>query len=72
MNVTQALDAVYAGHTVECAAEEYPEIRTALQNAASKWIDQGQDIRAQIALQEVKRLDALYLRGPAPSERSKT
>jgi hypothetical protein len=60
VNPEQALEAVYAGRTVECTAEEYPAIRRALQEKAGKWIDQGQDIRAQIALQEVRRLDALH------------
>lgn len=56
----EAIANVYNGKTVSCTKEQYPEIRTALQEAAGRWIDAGQDIRAVIALEEVKRLDELY------------
>jgi hypothetical protein len=58
--IIQALNAVYQGKLVNCSAEEYPEIRTALQDQAGKWIDNGDGMRAMIALQEVKRLDTKF------------
>jgi hypothetical protein len=58
--IIQALNAVYQGKLVNCSAEEYPEIRTALQDQAGKWIEGGDGMRAMIALQEVKRLDAKF------------
>lgn len=60
MTRTEAIDAVYNGRLVECTKEEYPEIRRALQDQAGKWIDDGQGVRAVIALQEVQRLDTLH------------
>lgn len=56
----KAIADVYEGRLVRCAKEEYPEIRSALQEAAGRWIDAGQTPRAVIALEEVKRLDAIH------------
>jgi hypothetical protein len=56
----QAIDNVHNGKPVECSADEYRMIRPALQDAAATWINQGQEMRAQIALSEVRRLDALH------------
>jgi hypothetical protein len=58
----RAIEALgYKGTPITCTKEAYEtEVRTALQNQAAKWIDQGQAIRAQMALNEVKRLDAKF------------
>ena len=57
----QAISDVYEGKQVQCTSEEYQHgLRSALQEAAGKWIDKGQDIRAILALEEVKRLDKLH------------
>jgi hypothetical protein len=56
-HVEDALSAVCTGNLVSCTAEEYKEIRDALQDQAGRWIDAGDGLRAMIALEEVKRLD---------------
>ncbi|MBU0977319.1 MAG: hypothetical protein KKD18_02805 [Nanoarchaeota archaeon] len=53
----EAIQAISTGQLVDCTKEEYPEIRKAIQDYAGKQIDNGQDIYAQIALMEIKRLD---------------
>ena len=61
MTNQEAINAVYQGSLVDCTAEEYhSRIRTAIQDQAGKWIDNNDHVRAMIALQEVKRLDAKY------------
>ena len=61
MTNQEAINAVYQGNLVDCTAEEYhSRIRTAIQDQAGKWIDNNDHVRAMIALQEVKRLDAKY------------
>jgi len=57
MTPKEAIQMVSQAWLVECTIEEYPEIRKALQEYAGTQIDNGQDIYAQIALSEVKRLD---------------
>jgi hypothetical protein len=47
-----------AGVPITCTAHEYQEnVRKVLHDMAAKWVDQGQDIRAVLALEEVRRLD---------------
>ena len=60
MNKESLKSTILAGRTVQCEAEEYPEIRTQLQELAGEWIDNKQTIYAQIALMEVKRLDKKF------------
>ena len=50
----------HTGRPISCTAAEWPEMRTALQAQAGKWVDEKQDLRATLALAEVRRLDALY------------
>lgn len=61
-NPTQrAIAAIQTGTLVQVASEEYIEtVRSGILSQASKWIDEGQDMYAQIALCEVARLDRLY------------
>lgn len=62
MTKQEAVAAVYEGKLVECTKEEYEsEIRSTLQDCAGRWIDTGQNLRAIIALNEVKRLDEKFL-----------
>jgi hypothetical protein len=61
MTKEQAIDAISKGNMVFCTKEEYQtEIRTAIQDQAGKWINEGDNVKSIIALQEVKRLDALF------------
>lgn len=61
MDDSQALAAVRQGKVVRCSQGEYKAtIRHALQHYAGRMIDQGQDVYAQIALQEVRRLDSKF------------
>jgi len=56
--VTKALMAIKKGQLVKCSQIEYEsDVRAALQQFAGEMIDQGQDIYAQLALEEVRRLD---------------
>ena len=59
MTPRQAVEAIYVGNRVQCSALEWPVIRDALHDAAGKWIDGHQDIRAQMALEEIRRIDKL-------------
>jgi hypothetical protein len=61
MTADEAVTTVYCGGLVRCTAEEYHSaVRSALQDAAGRWVEQGQDLRAQIALVEVQRLDRMH------------
>ena len=52
---------LYNGNPIECTEEEYKDfLRSEIQDFAGKMIDDGQDIRAIIALQEVKILDKKF------------
>lgn len=55
MTPEQAVLGIRQGIPVECTAEEWPPILRALQDAASKFLDQGDVVRAGIALQEARR-----------------
>lgn len=51
----------YTGNPIDCTSEEYHAgLRSQIQDAASTWIDQGQNVRAMMALSEVRRLDGLH------------
>ena len=57
----RAISDIETGMIVECSKEEYlASVRSALQAQAGKWVDQKQDIKAMMALQEVQRLDKIY------------
>lgn len=61
MTNQEAINSIYGGSLVNCTSEEYHSgLRTFIQDQAGKWIDQGDHMRAMIALQEVKRLDEKY------------
>lgn len=55
-----ALGRIMEGKRVEVSKEFWPKVRTEIQIQAGKWIDDKQDVYAMIALEEVKRLDALF------------
>ena len=56
----KAIAAIRSGGLVDCTKENYLAIRAALQDFAGKSIDDGQDVYAQIALSEVRRVDNLF------------
>jgi hypothetical protein len=59
LKLVRALGA--AGTPIRCNAYEYQEnVRRVLHDMAAKWVDQGQDIRAVLALEEVRRLDGKF------------
>lgn len=60
MTPQEAVQTISRADLIECTEEEYPEIRKAVQEYAGRQIDNGQDIYAQIALEEIKRLDAKF------------
>jgi hypothetical protein len=60
MTPSEAVNAAYSGDLVKCSADEWPAVRRALQDAAGKMIDSGQGMRANLMLQEVRRLDGVF------------
>lgn len=59
--IAAALTAIYLGKLVECTKDDYESfLRSVLQDKAGEWIDTNQVLRAQIALNEVKRLDKKF------------
>lgn len=56
----RALAAVQQGQHVDCTADQYAmRVRNALQSYAGEMVDSGQNVRAVVALEEVRRLDKL-------------
>ena len=53
-------DAIYQGHTLDISKEDWPKERSVVQAIAGEFVDQGDGLRAMIALQEVQRLDRLH------------
>jgi hypothetical protein len=51
----------YRGELVECTTAEYPAVRRLLTDAAARYLDTQQELRAQVILNELRRLDALHL-----------
>jgi hypothetical protein len=60
----------YTGKPIECTSEEYHAgLRSQIQDAASNWIEHGQNVRAMMAMNEVRRLDDVH--GAPPLFRAK-
>ena len=60
-NYVSEFDAIYNGNPIETTKEKYEGgLREAILEMAAKWIDEKQGVRISIALNEVKRLDALF------------
>lgn len=58
---TKIAELGHRGIPIECTPEEWwGGLRNALQERAGQWIDNGQVVRAQMALEEVKRLDGIH------------
>jgi hypothetical protein len=57
MTPKEAINAIKNGNLVVCSVSEYPDIRRALHEFAGSSLETDQDIYAQIALSEIKRLD---------------
>lgn len=60
MNKADIKARIETGNLVECTEEDYPLVRTHLQQLAGEFVDGGQGIKAMIALQEVQRLDTAF------------
>ena len=56
----QAVAAIESGGVVECLAEDYPEVRAAIQSACGDWIEDGLEEYAQVGLMEIERLDEFF------------
>lgn len=54
MTPQEAVASVYQGIPIDCTEEEWPPILRALQDAAARWIDEGDSVRAGIALSEAR------------------
>lgn len=55
---SDAIAAIERGNMVLCTKHEYLQsVRNAVLTQAGKWVDTNDNIRARIALSEVKRLD---------------
>lgn len=61
MTDERILDLGHRGLIILCDEAEYRGgLRGKIQDAAAKWLDHGEPMRAQIALSEVKRLDERF------------
>jgi len=60
MTVEEVKAAIHIGCPISCTKEEWPALRTIIQDLAGKYIDNGDGVRALIALEEVKRLDSKF------------
>lgn len=54
------IDNISKGHGITCNMEEYEVYRTILHEIADENIDNGNDIKSIIALEEIKRLDSQF------------
>ena len=52
---------MHCGKCIICTKEEYKNVRQWLHEISGEFIDSGDCFRAQIALNEVKRLDGVFL-----------
>jgi len=52
---------ILRGQVVQCSKENYREYRRALQEVAANMVDTNQDVYANIALNEVRRLDRKFI-----------
>lgn len=57
---SQVKEAVMKGQTIGCLKSQWPQYREALQRVASWAIDNKQAVYANIALNEVRRLDRVF------------
>lgn len=57
---TQVKEAVMKGQTIGCLKSQWPEYRAALQRVAAWATDNKQAVYANIALNEVRRLDRVF------------
>jgi len=57
MNKLEIKNAIHNGTPIKCSKKEYPKVRKILHEIASEYIEINDAIRAQIALEEIRRLD---------------
>lgn len=72
MTTDEAVAAAYSGRLVTCSLDEYPSIRSALEAYAARCVALNDHIRAQIALSEVRRLDAKHEAAATPPTQEPT
>jgi hypothetical protein len=60
--------AVAQGSQIQCNAKQYPAIRAALTSAMKRWQDSQNELFASLALNEIERLDLLFLANAGPIE----
>lgn len=61
MTKAEIVALIYMGHFAEVSEADYRAwARSAIQDAAGTWVDQGDSLRAMTALQEVARLDKQF------------
>ena len=59
--IDERVKELYNGNPIKCTEKEYRDfLRSQIQNFAGKMVDEGQDVRAMIALSEVKSLDKKF------------
>jgi len=56
----RAVRRIYNGKLVDCSKDDWPDVRSAISREAARMVDQGQHIRAQIMLEEIRRLDRKF------------
>jgi hypothetical protein len=73
-DIRKAIDSAHKGNPIECSAEDYnAKIRAAIILFALDCVDCGDEVRMQIALSEVDRLDKMHGYGlsvESPDERA--
>lgn len=70
--VPDVITALHQGQPVTCSKEEYPGVRNLLHNSAGRYIEANDAVRAQMCLEEIRRLDKVHgfrlTLGDEPSE----
>lgn len=56
----RAVKAIESGSAVECSEGEYSDVRSALHEACSGWLNDDADVYAELALLEIERLDDFH------------
>ena len=61
VTISDAIQSIYQSKTIYCTEQQYRcEIRDALRLQAGRWREEGQTVRAKVALMEVERLDRMF------------
>jgi hypothetical protein len=60
MNKNKIKQKLVQAELIDCEKDDYPDVRRFIQECAGEFIDVNDHIRAEIALAEVRRLDARF------------